>query len=272
VPICDIPTIIDWLRPHTAINLDAKAGSTYVRVRAGRVQKSAIVVWRKAIVGENPSELATEIMTRFAGISGRDRAWLEVMEEAGKVVADTLPLGSPPENHDESAGMGEIDPESGAMGVIGAVVGALVTTNGQLATRLDASLDRNQSIMLAHVDSSARATAAETLLSWIEKNGLPGSDNGDMGRALEMLAPTLEKLAPGVAAGMSAWANGTRKTKATGEPETPDQHADRLLTEVEQLWVEHPGSILRPAILIRLNGLGVAVSDRLKGNIGEPIR
>lgn len=184
------------------------------------------------LAGADPRVIATEIFETVgkAGLVSGDKAWAEVLEVGATAPLRTLEIPRA-ELFDEQPTMASaLEGADGMPAMLGVVVGAIVQTNAQLSSQLVAALAREHDTMMAHVNSTARATASETLLSWIEEHGMPGDDGDGFAKAVEILGPSLAPAIASLAAGMS----GHFRAKRTGAPavETDGERADRLLAEM----------------------------------------
>lgn len=265
MPIEDRSSIAKFLKPHCAVPAGDEVAPRYARMRAGRSRKTADTIWRRELVGEKPEVLATEVLERVDRLGKGEKAWLEILERSGRSTIDHLPLGSASEGEEGDGNpLDEVDTTS-PQSMVAPIIAALVQTNGQFASMVVAKDERYHDLLTKHIEVAGRATAAETLLQWFETHGMGNED--DMLRAVEALAPTL---GPAVATLVANWekkkaSDDTDKRKKEGKPETVDAKATRLLSEVEQLWQEHPEAILtRPDRLLRLKTLGDQVGDKLK--------
>lgn len=235
----------------------------YARLRAGKAKKSSDTIWRRDLPGEDPAALAREILDRHARLGKGEKGWLEVVEKVrGFPVRDTLPLGSSDGDgaHEGNSGDGpdltDLDSASPSA-MVAIVVSALVQTNQQLSSQLLHKDDRFQDLLLKHIEASAIGAADKAVLDWIRDNGMPG-EGDDYASALRELAPMIPQVLEALSGGKKA----PPKPPAEGETETPDARCDRLLTDMEGLWSEHPEALLdSPARLVRLQALGNQIGE-----------
>ncbi len=221
------------LAQELAKHVEAKAPSRYVRLRAGRARRTCDTVARWDLAGADPRVIATEIFETVtkAGLVAGDKAWAEVLEVGATAPLRTLEIPRA-ELFDEQPTMASaLEGADGMPAMLGVVVGAIVQTNAQLSSQLVAALAREHDTMMAHVNSTARATASETLLSWIEEHGMPGDDGDGFAKAVEILGPSLAPAIASLAAGMSGHFRAKRNG-AAAVVETDGERADRLLGEM----------------------------------------
>jgi hypothetical protein len=208
-----------------------------VRLRAGRAKRQCDTVARWDLAGEDPRVVATEVFETVAkaGLSGGDKAWAEVMEIGATAPLRTMEIPRA-ELLDEAPNLSlGLEGMEGMPGMLGVLVNGLVATNGQLSSQLTAALSREHDTMLAHVNSTARATASETLLSWISENGMPGDQADGFGEAVKVLAPTL---GPAIVVMLNKLTASMKAGKAAPAVETDGEKADRLLLEMTAIPVE----------------------------------
>lgn len=230
--VVDSAGIARFLSRWTAVQVPKEGEDVpkfYARLRAGRVKKGAPVVWRRDLAGADGKALAVEILDRHGQIGVKNVGVLEIVQIGGAGCLDTLALGSPNEESDEQEDV-PVDPGS----ILGVAVNAIVATNAQLADRLSSQENRYHDLLTRHVEIAGRATAAETMLEWIEKHGL--EDQG-MAAAVEMLAPYL---GPAVATMASKWGQGGQGGKGPRKPATPEDRAVKAIAEVSALCDQHP--------------------------------
>lgn len=220
------------LAKHTA----ARNPSRYVRLRAGRAKRSCDTVARWELADEDPRVVATEVFEAVAkaGLAPGDKAWAEVLEVGATAPLRTLEVPRA-ELVDDGAPIPVSLEGEGSAAMVGVVMNAIVQTNAQLSSQLVAALSREHDTMLAHVNSTARATASETLLSWISEHGMPGDDADGFGEAVKVLAPTL---GPALVVMLNKLTAGMKGKGAAPAVETDADKADRLLLEMSTIPVD----------------------------------
>lgn len=220
-----------------------KQPGCYVRLRVGRSKRACDTVARWPLEGEDPRAIATEVFETVgkAGLSPGDRAWAEVLEQGGTSPLRTLEVPRA-EVVDDALPPPALDDVGTPAAMVGYAMQAIVATNGQLSAQLVAALQREHDTMLAHVNSTARATASETLLTWIEEHGMPGEDGDGFAKAVEVLAPTLgpalAQVANTLARNFRAGAKPAGGAAAPPANETDAERADRLLVEMATIPVD----------------------------------
>lgn len=247
----------------------ARSPARYVRLRVGRARRNADTVARWDLADADAAGIAAELFEQVGNACSKgDAAWAEVMETGGKspIATIAIPVAEVVEGGEGGggdvgsfAGLAEVD---GLPGLLAVTMGAVVQTNGQLASMLTAERQRSQDILIRHIDSTARATAAETLLTWIEKNGLPGQGDSDgMDKALELLAPTLGPALMAVVSRLTSPA-AAKPGDAPPPVESPREKADRLLIEITtvpgDVWLEDGR---RERVELILSGVAQAMEE-----------
>lgn len=281
-----ISEVANLLRRYWNQTLDEGGARYYARVRQGRTKDTAATCLRRDLAeggGETPDAIAREALARRDGGEGRAKAWIEVCDRADRCsVVDALYLGRPPEDGGGAGGadpLAALDPETAGIGGLAvAMTAALVQTNGQLSARLSGQEQLYHDLMARHIDTAARATAAETILALQEKYG---ADRDGYSEAIQQLIPVLGPVVGRVIENLTrARQAETSPPPAPAEPDPAPaepgaradaliERADRLLGDAAALVAEHPAVVApRAGRILALAGRAAGLRSAVEGAMG----
>lgn len=247
--------LLSFVRKHAALTQGKP--NRYAKLFTGRSRKTAESVVRWDLTGEKPEAVVGEVEDRLDRLArAGDQGWLVVFEVGGKNPIDTFHLGAGGgDDEGTSSAPAEIaEGPAGLTALVGFSMDAVVRTNAQLTTQLNAERERNADLMLRHVEVAGRAVASETLLTWIQEHGLPGQeDSGELLAAVAAAAPSMAPVMTALIERMGS-SKKERKPPPADADRTPAQIADQVLADLDTLLDKYPEEIKARAIQIGQRG------------------
>ena len=237
--VSDLSSIVNFIRGHIG-----QEPPRYVRLRAGRARRTADTVWRRDLgPDEQAVSVAQLVVERHAGLSGRDKGWLEVCERGPRApVLDTLPLGEPAEQVIEDGEGEELSRGELVTALVQSVLGAtrqLSEENASLRSSISARDDQLIGMVHLHTELAMQAAKDGVLLAMHEQGVFAPQQESIVDR-IQALLPMIEKVSPHVAAAYAS-AQAARARSATppgvpGDapaPRSASERVDDALTEFE---------------------------------------
>lgn len=265
--ISDLPTIVNWLRPHVGTD-----PSRYVRLRAGRARRTADTIWRRDLAADDsPARVAAEVVERHAGLSQRDKGWLEIIERSPRSpVLDTLPLGEPADPVQDDA-----EPEELTKGeIVSALVGAVLSSTRQMseenASLRSAVATKDEQILglvQRHTELAMTAAKDGVLLQMHEQGFFQPAQDNVIDR-VQALIPLIQQVSPHVAAAYAAAKSAQARASAPSSPAgagqvapSPDAVVDQALETFEAIAddVALTALVIEPVRMARLRAAAAKI-------------
>lgn len=230
--ISDLPTIVNWLRPHVGSD-----PSRYVRLRAGRARRTADTIWRRDLAADDsPAKVAAEVIERHSALSSRDKGWLEIIERSPRSpVLDTLPLGEPADPVEDA------EPEELTKGeIVSALVSAVLSSTRQMseenASLRSAVATKDEQILgLVQRHTELAMTAAKDgVLLQMHEQGFFSPQQESIVDRVQALIPIIQQVSPHVAAAYAAAKSAQARAAAPSSPTSAEQPAPEPEAVVDQ--------------------------------------
>lgn len=230
--ISDLPTIVNWLRPHVGSD-----PSRYVRLRAGRARRTADTIWRRDLAADDsPAKVAAEVIERHSALSSRDKGWLEIIERSPRSpVLDTLPLGEPADPVEDA------EPEELTKGeIVSALVSAVLSSTRQMseenASLRSAVATKDEQILgLVQRHTELAMTAAKDgVLLQMHEQGFFSPQQESIVDRVQALIPIIQQVSPHVAAAYAAAKSAQARAAAPSSPASAEQPAPEPEAIVDQ--------------------------------------